>query len=228
VIRGVTGVCDIANDGDVGNTYAFYGQVSNNPFSGAMAGAYAFYAAAFSGDDPTSGAWAFYQAGATENNRFAGTVLLTPEDHAALGITPTSQLHLYRNTSGQHAWAQIENDNDGDSFFHFLLTGTKSWSVGVDNSDGDKFKISEASTLGASDRLLIDGAATRVNSRLGVNVDPDANVACQINGVLAIPDGVTAPSASVTGYALIYVDAADGDTKIRYSDGTVKTIVTDT
>lgn len=40
-------------------------------------------------------------------------------------------------------------------------------------------------------------------------------------------DGVTAPS-TVSGYAGLYVDTADGDLKIKFGDGTVKTIVTDT
>jgi hypothetical protein len=218
---------NVANEGDIGNLYGFYSQIESWPISGTVNAAFAFFAAEFRGDTPDGGKWAFYQAGSTENSRLGGTLLLTPEDYEVYSLTPTSQLHLYRNTSGEHAWAQIENDNDGDGFIHFLLTGTKSWSVGVDNSDGDKFKVSESSSLGTSDRLLIDGAATRVNSRLGINVDPDANVACQINGVLAILDGVTAPSSSVTGYALIYVDTADGDLKIRFADGTVKTIETD-
>jgi hypothetical protein len=41
-------------------------------------------------------------------------------------------------------------------------------------------------------------------------------------------DGVTAPSSTPSGFATIYIDGADGDLKIRFSDGTVKTIVTDT
>lgn len=44
---------------------------------------------------------------------------------------------------------------------------------------------------------------------------------------LRVADGVTAPG-TVTGFASIYVDNADGDLKIKFSDGTVKTIVTDT
>lgn len=40
-------------------------------------------------------------------------------------------------------------------------------------------------------------------------------------------DGVTAPS-TITGHASLYVDSADGDLKIKFADGTVKTIVTDT
>lgn len=44
---------------------------------------------------------------------------------------------------------------------------------------------------------------------------------------ISVADGVAAPAA-VTGRARIYVDTADGDLKIVFGDGTVKTIVTDT
>lgn len=41
-----------------------------------------------------------------------------------------------------------------------------------------------------------------------------------------LADGVTEPSTS-SGYAKIYVDSSDGNLKIKFGDGTVKTIVTD-
>lgn len=44
---------------------------------------------------------------------------------------------------------------------------------------------------------------------------------------LEITDGVTAP-ATRAGVARIYVDTADGDLKVKFGDGTVKTIVVDT
>ena len=44
---------------------------------------------------------------------------------------------------------------------------------------------------------------------------------------LRVTDGVTAPSTE-SGYANIYVDTADGDLKVKFGDGTVKTIVVDT
>jgi len=47
------------------------------------------------------------------------------------------------------------------------------------------------------------------------------------NNGLSLIDGLTAP-ATVAGYAQIYVDTADGDLKVKFGDGTVKTIVVDT
>jgi hypothetical protein len=44
---------------------------------------------------------------------------------------------------------------------------------------------------------------------------------------LSITDGVTAPT-NVAGKALIYVDTADGDLKVKFADGTVKTLAADT
>lgn len=53
---------------------------------------------------------------------------------------------------------------------------------------------------------------------------PQASVG---GGSIQLVDGVPAASASA-GNAVIYVDSADGDLKIKFSDGTIKTIVIDT
>jgi hypothetical protein len=44
----------------------------------------------------------------------------------------------------------------GDSMSRYLINGGASYSVGIDNSDGDKFKISNSSVLGTNDRLVIN------------------------------------------------------------------------
>lgn len=46
-----------------------------------------------------------------------------------------------------------------------------------------------------------------------------------LNTGLSIPDGITTPG-QVVGFATMYIDSADGDFKIRFGDGTIKTIVT--
>ena len=45
--------------------------------------------------------------------------------------------------------------------------------------------------------------------------------------VLYLTDGVTAPGTA-SGWALLYVDTADGDLKVKFGDGTVTTIAADT
>jgi len=45
--------------------------------------------------------------------------------------------------------------------------------------------------------------------------------------IIGLKDGVTAPETKA-GVAQMYVDTADGDLKIKFGDGTVKTITVDT
>ena len=45
--------------------------------------------------------------------------------------------------------------------------------------------------------------------------------------ILYLTDGVTAPD-TVSGWALIYVDGADGDLKVKFGDGQVTVIAADT
>lgn len=46
-------------------------------------------------------------------------------------------------------------------------------------------------------------------------------------GVLKISDGIAAPDTDSQN-AQIYVDTSDGDLKVKFGDGTVKTLATDT
>ncbi len=80
----------------------------------------------------------------------------------AIGTTsPASLLHIYSSSSAvATALSTIENGGTGDSHLRFLLTGGAAYTMGIDNSDSDKFKISYSSTgggaLGSSDRFIID------------------------------------------------------------------------
>jgi hypothetical protein len=64
----------------------------------------------------------------------------------------------------------------------------------------------------------------------GVQFTDDALSKMSMTGAfneMAIVDGITAP-ATVSGKTFIYVDTADGDLKVKFGDGTIKTISTDT
>ncbi len=71
-----------------------------------------------------------------------------------------------------------------------------------------------ASTSTTTGALVVSG---------GIGAAGAANVGTYYGMV----DGVTAPGATV-GYAKIYVDTADGDLKVIFGDGTIKTLTTDT
>lgn len=79
------------------------------------------------------------------------------------------------------------------------------------------------------DGLLAKGMPHPLALLLSQGVQPVAAPLTTLsdNGILTLTDGVTAPAA-VVGKAFIFVDAADGDLKVRFGDGITKTLATDT
>ena len=75
-----------------------------------------------------------------------------------IGIaSPVSVLHVYENTTKVDATAglTIEQDGTGDAVLQYLMTGGQRWVTGIDNSDGDKFKISSTVDVGSAPRMTI-------------------------------------------------------------------------
>lgn len=62
--------------------------------------------------------------------------------------------------------------------------------------------------------------------RIGADTSGVTGAACVVNGAIAVVDGMTAPAA-VPGYAVIYVDTADGDLKVKFADGVTKVLAAD-
>ncbi|MFC1700007.1 hypothetical protein ACFL1I_08670, partial [Candidatus Omnitrophota bacterium] len=67
---------------------------------------------------------------------------------------PELQLDLYRNDAAVTPQFEIEQEGTGDAVMRFELSGTKAYSMGIDNSDSDKFKISDFSGGVYQDTLL--------------------------------------------------------------------------
>lgn len=103
-----------------------------------------------------------------------GTVvrLTTDSDNVGIGTSsPSGKLHIKTSDAGNSTMQIIENgDNSnpysdailqlvtgglgGDPFLRFDINGVSAYSMGVDNSDGDSFKISRTTYLGDYDILM--------------------------------------------------------------------------
>jgi hypothetical protein len=84
-----------------------------------------------------------------------------------------NSMRITHNTSSTSCMANIVQAGSGDASMCFTLTGVDDWSVGIDNSDGDAFKISKSSALGTDD-------AVTINSARNVHVSVSASVASSL------------------------------------------------
>lgn len=119
-------------------------------------------------------------------------------------------LALGNNTVGGHAIGELRTEvGNGDPLQSFSVNGGAAWSVGIDNSDGDKFKIAagwQRLGVGAEDRLVIDG---------------DIVAEWKLPMKLRSYTVAGLPSASATGAgAMVYVSNASGGPTLACSDGT--------
>lgn len=124
-----------------------------------------------------------------------------------------NRAHVYGNGANE-SWLAIESpraDDVGGCYVRFV----------EDDPTVTKGYVGYTSTT--------DNDLDIINSESGSHIDlqTTGSGVVKVQAPLAITDGITAPAA-LTGFAQIYVDTADGDLKIRFSDGTIKTIVTDT
>jgi hypothetical protein len=104
-------------------------------------------------------------------------------------------------------------DDDGGSYTESEATGAiwSSADSGGTWSPGDLH-------IGAKDNVWFATSVDGTQAVTGGFSDDKA---------MMLVDGVTAP-ATLSGYAKIYVDTADGDLKVKFGDGTVTTIAADT
>jgi hypothetical protein len=92
---------------------------------------------------------------ATGITTLTGLVVTNTAKIGASGA-PDSRLHVYENTAVNVAnGVTIEQAGTGDAAAAFLLTGVQRWSIGIDNSDSDKFKIGTGE-LGSADKVTLD------------------------------------------------------------------------
>jgi len=71
-----------------------------------------------------------------------------------------------------------------------------------------------------------DAAGTIIGRIGGTSILQIKSHGTKVAGDMRLTDGKAAPSTEA-GYAIIYVDSADGNLKVKFGDGTVTTIATD-
>jgi len=159
--------------------------------------------------------------------------------------SPTELLSLFADDTTD-TQLKIEQDSTGDAGIQFTLTGTKSWVMGVDNSDGDKFKIENGASIGGSDDFVIndsgfvgigaspsyeldvqnDGSAGTVDTRIlntGTNVADDVVLRLAVAGTTAQSNIFFADGDS-TAVGRIQYDHTDDDMEF-FTSGTQKVTI---
>jgi hypothetical protein len=126
---------------------------------------------------------------------FEGAVTGTASGNVAKsGDTMTGTLTLSNsqiqiNSSTSQARLNLNNTAlSGDSQINFQLSGSSKFTIGVDDSNGDKFIISGGNSIGSSDRLIIDSngyvsindTSNQGGYRLNVNGDIGASTGSQL------------------------------------------------
>jgi hypothetical protein len=107
-------------------------------------------------------------------------------------------------------------------------------SIYVPYINGYGSKVLEMSSGVNRCRVVVQDIADTVTDVYSLITDNSAQVDNEflflrdLTNKLVLKDNATTAPATLTGKAQIYVDSADGDLKVKFSDGTVKTIVVDT
>ena len=72
------------------------------------------------------------------------------------GVTNTLTITNASNTAASQARQHISVGGplSGDPFINFNIDATQDWSMGIDNSDNDSYKLSASSSLGTSDVMV--------------------------------------------------------------------------
>ena len=85
--------------------------------------------------------------------------------NVGIGVTePETPLHVVSNTTDNASTMLVQNSSTGDASIKFNISGD-TYSIGIDNSDGDKFKLSYGA-VGTSDRIVVDPSG---NVGIGTN-----------------------------------------------------------
>ena len=102
----------------------------------------------------------------------------------------------------------INNTSTGDPQINFQLNNSSKFTIGVDNSDSDKFKISGGSALGSNDRIVVDSSGN-----VGIGTTSPARKLEVYNGSSSIISQFT--SGSATSSFICFANAGSTADQVR-------------
>ena len=154
----------------------------------------------------------FYVDNVANNERVSITderLRITSGGVVGIGTTnPTGaqKLNVYADSNGTGGILQITQQGTGDAAIDFQIKGAREYSLGIDNSDDDKFKLSSTAGLD-SDAILI----ATTDGNIGINsVNPDYTLSLisqNAEGISLINDS---PFATAGVYLEGYRNAGEG------------------
>lgn len=144
--------------------------------------------------------------------------------------SPNNSLNINRDvevsSSASDNIAAINFSNQTSNYTADNIVGTVGWSKSGDFASGKRAAI-EARYAATGSEASNVGMDLYVRTAAEAGGDSADRVKFGSDGGFGLKDGITAPATS-SGWAQLYVDSSDGDLKIKFGDGTVKTIVVDT
>jgi len=177
----------------------------------------------------------------TPSGATTDALAMTLDSNGRLGIgtaTPSALLHLVKDNGSAAIRMQRVDTSvaSGNEIGGIVMTGGESSSdvsvarivtyadsAWTSSSSPTRIEFEVTPSGATADALAMTLDST---GYLGIGLSAP-NEVLTVEGAVSITDGMTAPSAT-SGYAKLYVDTADGDLKVIFGDGTIKTLATDT